>query len=91
MSSEPEIRELVAQPAAVEHAVSAISLPAGRAAVLRHVGPYQGLRDAFGQLRSWIDEHGEAVAGPPWEVYVTDPRTEPDASGLITDIYQRLR
>jgi effector-binding domain-containing protein len=59
--------------------------------VLRHIGPYQGLQGAFARLRSWIGEHGEAAAGPSWEVYVTDPRTEPDATNWITDIYQPLR
>ncbi len=68
-----------------------MSLPAGRAAVLRYIGPYQGLHEAFEQLRSWVEERGETTAGPYWEVYVTDPRKEPDACKWITDIYQPLR
>jgi effector-binding domain-containing protein len=67
------------------------SLPAGRSAVLRYIGRYEGLRDACGRLRSWVVERGEGASGPRWEVYVTDPRTEPDASKRITDTYQPLR
>lgn len=67
------------------------SLPPGRAAVLRHVGPYLGLRDAFEKLRTWVEDRGERIAGPHWEVYVTNPRDEPDASKRITDIYLPLR
>jgi effector-binding domain-containing protein len=66
------------------------SLPGGRAAVLRYVGPYEGLRDACEQLGSWLQERGETALGPHWEVYVTDPRSEPDASKRITEIYQPL-
>jgi AraC family transcriptional regulator len=151
MTREPEIRELAAQPAAVEHAVTdaaglpaiidrafpalfgrlsklgitpsgppfiryleagerleiqlgvpvssgagelegteAMNLPAGRAAVLRHIGSYQSLHMAFEQLKSWLEARGEVAAGPYWEVYVTDPRTESDASKWITDICQPL-
>jgi effector-binding domain-containing protein len=42
------------------------SLPAGRAAVLRHVGPYAGLRDAGVRLVAWVERRGEEVAGPHW-------------------------
>jgi hypothetical protein len=65
--------------------------PAGRAAVVRHVGPYQGLRDAYARLLSWLDERGEAASGSCWEVYVNDRRTVAEPSALITDIYQPLR
>ena len=65
-------------------------LPGGRAAVLRHVGPFSGLRDACERLERWVAEQGEEAAGPFWESYVTDPRSEPDSSKWITDITQPL-
>jgi hypothetical protein len=67
------------------------SLPAGRVAVLRHVGPYSGLPDAFSRLGEWIGASGEEVAGPGWEVYVTDPRGEPDSSCWVTDVCVPVR
>ena len=66
-------------------------LPGGRAAVLRHVGPFSGLRDACRQLGRWVAEQGEQPSGPFWESYVTDPREEPDSSRWITEITQPLR
>jgi effector-binding domain-containing protein len=67
------------------------SLPAGRVAVWRHIGPYQDLRDACEQLLTWVEERGEQVSGPHWEVYVTDPMSEPDPAKRITDVYVPVR
>ena len=66
-------------------------LPAGRVAVLRHVGPFSGLREAGEALKRWVAEQGEEAAGPFWEAYVTDPSSEPDSSKWITDIHVPLR
>jgi effector-binding domain-containing protein len=66
------------------------TLPSGRTAVLRYTGPYDGLRAACEQLRDWVIAQDEKPAGPFWETYVTDPRTEPDPSKRITDIYMPL-
>ena len=66
-------------------------LPGGRAAVLRHVGPFSGLRDACERLQTWAAERGETAAGPFWESYVTNPREEPDSSRWITEIVLPLR
>ena len=66
------------------------TLPAGRAAVLTYTGPYDGLREACAELGRWVHQHGETPAGPFWESYVTDPRTEPDATKRVTEIYQPL-
>jgi len=63
-------------------------LPGGRAAVLRHVGPFSGLRDACARLHEWA---GDRAAGPFWESYVTNPREEPDSSKWITEIFLPLR
>ena len=66
-------------------------LPGCRAAVLRHVGPFSGLRDACAALEAWVAEQGLEPAGPFWETYVTNPRDEPDSSKWITEIVQPLR
>ena len=64
-------------------------LPAGRTAILRYMGHFSGLRAACDGLMEWVAEHGEEAAGPMWEVYVTNPREEPDSSKWITDIHIR--
>jgi effector-binding domain-containing protein len=63
-------------------------LPGGRVAVLRHVGPFSGLRDACERLQEWA---GDRAAGPFWESYVTNPREEPDSSKWVTEIVLPLR
>jgi effector-binding domain-containing protein len=66
-------------------------LPGGRAAVLRHVGPYEELREQCERLDGWVAQRGEMRAGPHWEVYVTNPAGEPDPAKRITEIYMPLR
>jgi len=66
------------------------TLPGGRLAVWRHVGPYSELRAACEQLERAVAQAGEEPAGPFWESYVTDPAEEPDASKRVTEIYQPL-
>src|SRR5689334_10063422 len=54
------------------------TLPGGRAAVLRHTGPYEELPQAVERLARSVQEHGEKASGPFWESYVTNPAEEPD-------------
>mgnify|MGYP001111172959 CR=1 FL=1 len=51
-------------------------LPAGEAATLTHVGPYDALGEAYQALEAWIAAHGYRVSGPPQEIYMTGP-TDP--------------
>jgi effector-binding domain-containing protein len=71
--------------------VDCATLPGGRVAVWRHVGPYEELRSACEQLEQSVERLGEEPAGPFWESYVTNPAEEPDASKRVTEIYQPLR
>ena len=58
--------------------VGASSLPGGRAAVAMHTGPYEGLADTWGELVRWVTDRGLRPAGDLfWEIYLSDPRTEP--------------
>lgn len=52
-------------------------LPAGMFATLVHVGPYDTLGTAYETLTEWIGAHDLAVAGPPREVYLSEPETPP--------------
>ncbi len=77
-------------PTSEASSIPTVDLPECQVARLRYVGPYEGLRDACAQLFEWIGEYGRHPAGPFWESYVTDPRTEPDPAKRITDIYVPL-
>jgi effector-binding domain-containing protein len=71
-------------------------LPAGRYAVLRHTGPYDGLIASNAALQEWAAEHGVALDssdtpdGSAWrgraEHYLTNPAEEPDPSKWEVDV-----
>ncbi len=50
------------------------TLEAAKLAVTEHRGPYEMLAPAYQVLAAWITEKRYELAGPPREVYVTDPR-----------------
>lgn len=74
----------VAPPVVGDDRVHAGVLPGGRCAVATHVGPYERLSETHQRLHTFVADHGETVAGPPWEVYVTDPGEEPDPERWTT-------
>ena len=72
------------------------TLPAGKYAVLRHTGPYDGLIASNAALQDWADERGiefdtwGTAEGSAWryqaEHYLTDPSQEPDPGKWETDV-----
>ena len=50
-------------------------LPGGTFASVIHVGPYEALGSAYDELEAWIGREGFAIAGPPREVYLSEPST----------------
>lgn len=66
--------------------VEATTLPGGRAATTWHVGPYDTLAAAHEALDRWIDAHGGTLNGRCWEVYYSDPVSEPDSSRWRTEV-----
>ena len=62
-------------------------LPGGTAATVVHKGPYEGLPQTWTALVEWMGSQGLRPAGPPWEVYLTDPGAEPDQSKWRTQIF----
>ena len=76
--------------------VEAGVLPAGRYAVLRHTGHYDGLIASNAALLRWADEQGialdswETAEGTAWrarvEHYLTNPAEEADPAQWETDV-----
>ena len=66
-------------------------LPAGTAATVTHVGPYDNLPQTWAALHAWMQSQNLEAAGAAWEVYVTDPGSEPDQSKWRTDIFFPVR
>lgn len=81
----------VAAPLPGRGRIQAGELPAGTTATVTHMGPYEELQGTWLALTGWVQSEGLTAAGPPWEVYVTDPGTEPDKSKWRTDIFFPVR
>lgn len=60
-------------------------LPAGQFATLMHVGPYDSIGTTYDELTSWLGAHDLAVAGPPREVYLSEPSTPPAETRTIVE------
>ena len=71
--------------------IEAFTLPAGRAAVAVHGGPYTHLKDTYVALERWMTEQGLKPSGPPWEVYVSDPADYPDSADWRTEVVQPVQ
>lgn len=74
------------KPPEEETEILAGELPAGSAATTIHTGPYETLGDGHIALDRWISANDRAPAGPPWEVYLTDPGEVPDPKDWQTEI-----
>jgi AraC family transcriptional regulator len=66
-------------------------LPGGPAAATTHAGPYDTLSEAYAAVQEWIEKERLAVAGAPWECYVTDPGETPDPKDWKTDVFWPLQ
>jgi effector-binding domain-containing protein len=54
-----------------------IEMPSCIVISMLHVGPYDTLGDAYGQVEAYITEHGLQKAGPPREFYYSEPDVAP--------------
>jgi len=88
-SGEPfdiEICAPVAQAVEPPPGWEARELPAGLFATLLHVGPYDSVAAGYATITAWIAAHGLALAGPPREVYLSEPETPPDQVRTIIEL-----
>ena len=51
-----------------------------------HKGPYDQIGALYGALAGWIAENGYEIAGPPEEVYLSDPDKTPPEE-LLTEVH----
>lgn len=86
-----EIAFPVAAPFAGAGEVTGQELPAMTVASTVHRGPYDEIGPAYTTVVGWIQEHGHEIAGPPREIYLTDPSTTPDPADYVTEIQFPIR
>lgn len=56
-----------------------------------HLGPYDEVGPAYHTVAGWIQEHGHEIAGPPREVYLTDPGETSDPAEYETEVQFPIR
>jgi len=61
------------------------------AATTVHRGPYDEVGPAYHTVTGWVQEHGHEIAGPPREVYLTDPQETPDPADYLTEVVFPIR
>jgi effector-binding domain-containing protein len=76
---------VAAPPPGAGHIVGRV-LDAGEFATLLHVGSYEDLGVAYGQLTDWIARHGYHVIGPVREVYLNGPSDVASPAEYRTEI-----
>jgi len=62
----------------------------GKVLKIVYKGPYGGMPPSYAKLEAYMAARGYESAGPPWDEYVSDPGTTPEAE-LITNIYQPVK
>ena len=81
----------IAAPSQGDGDIVATELPGGPAAVAIHEGGYDTLGETHAAVERWLDANQLEAAGPPWEIYVTDPGTTPEQKDWRTEVVYPVR
>ncbi|MGB3956027.1 MAG: GyrI-like domain-containing protein [Brooklawnia sp.] len=87
---EVEVGFTTSAPISPDGNVVASQLPGGEVAHATYVGAYDGLRQAYGDLFSWLQSQGRQPGSAMWEVYVTEPTPQADPGSMVTELYWTL-
>ena len=66
--------------------IRAIQTYSGKVASVLHTGHYNTSGNSWMVLESWVKENNLESNGDPWEVYLTNPQDEPDATKWVTEL-----
>ncbi|MFO8128545.1 MAG: SRPBCC family protein [Bacteroidales bacterium] len=65
--------------------------PAGKVVKATHIGAYEDKTMTHEAISQYIAMNNLEVAGSPWEIYITDPSTEPDSTNWETLIMYPIK
>ncbi len=68
-----------------EQGLSVKTIEGADVAATMHKGPYEQVAPTYGALAEWIMGNGYDIAGPPEEVYLSDPGSTPPVE-LLTEV-----
>jgi effector-binding domain-containing protein len=81
----------VQSPATGEGEIMTAEIAAGDVLCAPYYGSYEGTGSLHEKIQLYLAAKHIQYVGYPWEVYVTDPMTEPDTSKWLTMIYYRIK
>jgi effector-binding domain-containing protein len=55
-----------------------------------HVGPYEAMTETYQALVGWSEAEGLRLGEDMWEIYLSDPSTEPDPATWRTQVLWRV-
>ena len=61
------------------------TIDGGLVATTLHRGPYAGIAPAYGAISDWVKDHGFAFAGPPREIYMSEPDVPEEAIETVVE------
>jgi len=67
--------------------IKALTIPAGKAVLVEHYGPYEQISNAHLAAQQFMQENGLSLKSPVIEEYVRDGNLEPDPSKWLTRLY----
>lgn len=62
-------------------------VPAKLVASAMHKGPYETIEPTYRELAQWVADEGYAMAGPPEELYYSDPAVTPPEEYLTEILF----
>jgi effector-binding domain-containing protein/ribosome-associated toxin RatA of RatAB toxin-antitoxin module len=62
-------------------------IESGNVVTAIHYGAYDRLPETYFGINEWMRKNRVVVTGPPWELYITDPASEPNPDKWKTAIY----
>lgn len=66
-------------------------IPAGETVVVSHYGLYENLPASYILIENWIRDNNYSPDGNSYEIYLTDPGSEPDSSKWETQIFYPVK
>jgi len=63
----------------------------GKAVYLKYYGPYDKLSEGWNDMLNYVNENKLVASAPCFEVYITDPGSEPDSSKWLTELYYPIK
>ena len=81
----------IGTPNAGDDIVKGSLFPTGMVVRANYYGPYEASDQGHMAIHAWAEQNGHMLDDSPWEIYVTDPESEPDPAKWLTIITYRIK